>query len=178
MTMNQVVSEDRIKLLAISRLDNQESLNFFACQDGSTLIEIFLKNVTFEKIPFRTIFYLQGCVISNPGDPLKQIIVDFSEENHRFLTFNESCLFVRPGLSVLDFLEINPILSDSKALPEKSDYNGLNFFIAKKHANFLRIIKKELQRKDFNLRIMPSYFKGAAYEKLFKDEMVSLHKDS
>ena len=166
--MNTIIRGEKIKALAVTFLDNQDSNSFFACQTGSTLMKINLINQPFKVIPYRTLFYVKGELKENPGTSLITVIVNFDLEDNRFISFNPEMIRLRPGLSVFDTLECLPDLSDQKPLPQREEYNQFNFFLLKRHSNSVRVIRNELECGNFG-NCTPKYIKGSAYEMIFSD---------
>ena len=166
--MNQIKTGDKIKALAVTILDDQNSNEFLACQDGSTLIKIDFKDPPFEKIPYRTLFYVQGRLNSESDtDHMLNIEVDL-EQGHRFVSLKPDTIKLYRGLSVFDILESLPDLSDGKPLPERSEFDGLYLFQLQRHAHFVKLIRDELSCGDFG-DTTPRYIKGSAYQKIFTD---------
>ena len=166
--MNQIRTGDEIKALAVTILDNQKSNEFWACQDGSTLIKINFKDPPFAEIPYRTLFYVQGKLYSlSDTDQFLTIEVDL-EKGHRFVSLNPETIKLYRGLSVFDVLEPFPKLSDGKPLPERKEFEGLYLFQLQRHAHFIKLIRDELTCGDFG-DTTPKYIKGPAYQKIFAD---------
>lgn len=166
--MNQIKTGDKIKALAVTILDDQNANEFLACQDGSTLIKIYFKDPPFDKIPYRTLFYVQGRLNSDSdNDQMLNIEVDL-EQGHRFVSLKSETIKLYRGLSVFDILESLPNLSDGKPLPGRNEFDGLYLFQLQRHAHFVKLIRDELTCGDFGETI-PRYIKGFAYQKIFAD---------
>lgn len=168
--MNTITTGDEIKVLAVTLLDDQNTHEFFACQDGSSLYKIRLKNANFNQIPYRTMFFAQG-KINNPPETEDYLTVDIDLElkDHRFVSFEPNTVVKSHiGLSVHDHLESLPVLSDSKPVPDRIEFGTLDILLLKKHSHYLRLIRDELACGDFG-NITPKYIKGSAYQKLFDD---------
>ena len=174
--MNQIRTDDEIKALAVTILEKQESKEFLACQDGFTLIKIKLKNQNFEKIPLRTLFFVQGKLRTDISSVESLTIeVDLNVENHRFISLNPETIKLYQGLSVFDILESIPVLSDKKSFPDRTEFDGLCLFKLKKHAHFVKIVRDELSCGDFGETI-PKYIKGSAYQTIFHDYKNRMNK--
>ena len=169
--MNRIKTDDNIKVLAVSILDDQKHQEFLACQDGSSLIRIRLKNSIFEKIPFQTVFYAQGKVNQSlsTGDTLT-IDIDLDNDENRFVSFSNDSLKFDRTFSVHDHLkslERIPDLSDKKNMPHEHELEYMDFFALKNHAHYVKIIREELECGDFTMK--PPYIKGTAYEQIYTD---------
>ena len=167
--MNRILSGDRIKALAVSILDNQKSEEFYACQDGTTLIQIHIKNSEFEIIPYRTLFFVEGKLEGNFNDEKFTIQVDLQNKQDRFVSFNPNTIRLYQGLkSVFDVLESLPNLSDKKPFPGRHEFENLYLFLLDRQAQKVKIIRDELDCGDFGDQV-PKYIRGLAYEKMFHD---------
>lgn len=174
--MNQLKSGDDIKVLAVTIFDDQNAKEFFACQDGATLIRMILKNPLFKTIPYRTLFYAQGKIKPNRcTDESITIEVDFEKDDQRFISLNPDTIKLYQGLSVFDILESFPSLSDGKPFPDRIEFEGLYLFQLKRHAHFVKIIRDELECGDFG-DTTPKYIKGSAYKKLFHGYKERIHE--
>ena len=168
--MNQILSGDKIKALAVTILDDQRPEEFLACQSGSTLITIRLKNAPFQTIPFRTLFFIQGKLVQ--GECFAEsltIEVDLTQDENRFVSLNPNTIRLYQGLtSVFDILDSLPDLSDKKPFPNRMEFEHLYLFMLEKHAHHLKVVRDELYCGNFDGKT-PKYIKGLAYEKLFED---------
>ena len=174
--MNQIQTDDQIKALAVTILEDQESNEFLACQDGFTLMKIKLKNQNFDTIPLRTLFFVQGKLRTDISSAESLTIeVDLNLENHRFISLNPDTIKLYRGLSVFDILEPIPVLSDKKSFPDRTEFDGLSLFQLKKHAHFVKIVRDELVCGDFG-ETVPKYIKGLAYKTIFQDFKVRMDK--
>lgn len=167
--MNRILSDNKIKALAVSILDDQKPNQILACQTGSTLIEIDLKNANFVSIPYQTLIFFHGqqkYVNESDGSENFNIEVDLSNNEHRFVSFKAESIKLYPGLSVFEALEGIPELSDSKAFPERKEFDNLCLFLLKKHARGVKLIRQALECGDFGDSV-PDFIKGAAYWKMY-----------
>ena len=174
--MNKILSGDKIKALAVTIADDQSTEEFFACQTGSTLIKICLKNAEFKVIPFRTMFYVQGTLKDGDfSDDVFTIEVDLEKDQNRFVSLNPNTIKLYKGLtSVFDVLDKIPALSDSKKFPDRHEFDHLYLFMLDKHAHYVKVIRDELDCGDFGDKT-PKYIKGRAYEKMFSDWKIKSH---
>ena len=159
--MNRLVSDDDIKVLAVTMFDNQNVENILACENGSSLIKMKIINSNIKQIPFQTIVFAQGRVTSIDSD-CTTILIDLDIENNRFLSIKE---YQKYETSFTD-IEFIPELSDTKPSPNSDFFKDLSFSLIKKHANILRVIKHQILRQDYIL--MPKYIKGAAFITLYE----------
>lgn len=167
--MNRILSDDKIKVLAVSILDNQKSGEFYACQDGTTLIKIRIKNSGFDTIPYRTLFFVEGKLEGDFYGESFTIEVDLQNDQHRFVSFNPNTIRLYQGMkSVFDVLESLPNLSDKKPFPSRDEFENLYLFLLDRQAQKVKIIRDELDCGDFGDQI-PKYIRGLAYEKMFHD---------
>ena len=170
--MNKILSGDTIKGLAVSILDDQKTHEIFACQSGSTLMKIDLKNANFDSIPFRTLIFFKGVFKQEPCKDESFIIeVDLSKEDHRFVSLKPDTIKLYKGLSVFDILEGLPGLSDSKPFPQRTEFEGLYLFLLLRQAHNAKLIREAVECGDFGNTI-PKYIQGIAYEKIFADYKV------
>ena len=167
--MNRILSGDRIKALAVTILDDQNSGEFYACQDGTTLIQIRIKNSEFKIIPYRTLFFVEGKLEENFNDEKFTINVDLENNQDRFVSFNPNTIRLYQGMkSVFDVLESLPNLSDTKPFPGRHEFENLYLFLLDRQAQKVKIIRDELDCGDFGDQV-PKYIRGIAYEKMFLD---------
>lgn len=167
--MNKILSGDKIKALAVSILDDQKTSEIFACQSGSTLMKIDLKNANFDSIPFRTLIFLQGTFIQEPCKDESYIIeVDLSKADHRFVSLKSDTIKLYKGLSVFDILEGLPNLSDTKPFPQRTEFEHLYLFLLQRQAHNVKLIREAVECGDFG-NTTPKYIQGQAYEKIFTD---------
>ena len=167
--MNKILSGDKIKALAVSILDDQKTSEIFACQSGSTLMKIDLKNANFDSIPFRTLIFLQGTFIQEPCKDESYIIeIDLSKAEDRFVSLKSDTIKLYQGLSVFDILEGLPDLSDTKPFPQRAEFEHLYLFLLQRQAHNVKLIREAVECGDFGNTI-PKYIKGQAYEKIFMD---------
>ena len=136
-----------------------------ACQDGLTCIRVEIKGLNIE-IPFRTIFLASGSKKALEDGSIV-VSVNLENSNHRFLTFCELKPSDQPST------KINWSLSDQKQPVRESFFEKLNFGLALKHSNCLRLIKTEILRQDFVQGTVPNFIKGQAYQLLFDLLLVS-----
>ena len=167
--MNRITSADTIKVLAVTILDEQKCEDFFAAQDGSSLIRIRLNNSIFPKIPYQAVFYAQGLInYSLSTDDVLSIDIDLQNEGHRFISFKHNSLNFDKTFTLKDHLQslqTIPELSDCKDMPHEHEFGSMDFSELKKHAHYVKIIRDELECGDFDVK--PPYIKGAAYEKMY-----------
>lgn len=163
--MNRTGTAENFKVLAVSMLKNQKSSSLMACQDGLTVIRVEIKGLDIE-IPFRTIFLASGAKkILEDGSI--DVSVNLENSNHRFLTFGDLKPSDQPST------KINWSLSDQKEPVQESFFEKLNFGLALKHSNCLRLIETEILRQDFVRGTVPNFIKGPAYQFLFDELSVS-----
>ena len=167
--MNKILSGDKIKALAVSILDNQKTSEFFACQSGTTLMKINLKNANFDSIPFRTLIFFQGTFEQELCEDESFIIeVDLSKAEHRFVSIKPDTIKLYKGLSVFDVLEGLPSLSDTQPFPQRTEIEHLNLFLLQRQAHNVKLIREAIECGDFG-NTTPKYIQGIAYEKIFID---------
>ena len=167
--MNRILSGDKIKALAVTILDDQKSVEFFACQNGETLITIQIKNSSFDTIPFRTLFFVEGNLKGDFDAEKFTIEVDLLNDQHRFVSFNPNTIRLYQGLkSVFDVLESIPSLSDGKPIPDRREFEHLYLFLLDRQAQKVKIIRDEVECGDCG-ETVPKYIRGVAYEKIFHD---------
>ena len=169
--MNRILSDDKIKGLAVTIFDNQKTQEIFACQSGLTLMKIKLKNSTFDTIPNQTLVYFRGQMtheLSQDESTTFDIEIDLTKEGHRFISLKPESVKLYKGFSVYDALEKIPELSDTKLFPDKNEFEGLCPLLLKKHAHWAALIHEALECGDFGSSI-PECIKGSAYLKIFNE---------
>ena len=167
--MNKILSTDKIKALAVTIFHDLATDEIFACQSGSTLMKIDLKNANFQAIPNQTLIFLNGEfdkeLCSNESE-IFHITVDLSHDEHRFVSLKPDSIKIYPGLSVFDVIESIPELSDKKNFPGRTEFDHLCLTLLQKHARGVKLIHDALECGDFG-DVVPEYIKGPAYEKIF-----------
>ena len=167
--MNRILTDDKIKALAVTIFHDSATDEIFACQSGSTLMKIDLKNANFQAIPSQTLIFLNGeldkDLCSNESE-IFHVKIDLSHEDHRFVSLKPDSIRIYPGLSVFDVLESLPEISDKKQFPDRTEFDNLSLTLLQKHARGVKLIHDALECGDFG-NVVPAYIKGPAYEKIF-----------
>ena len=167
---NMTGSEKNTALLIIALNDADKDLdmkNFFACQDGNTLISVKLTNFDRE-VQAGSLIFARGSIFTAMNRT--KLSVDLNRENDRWVVMNPMQLETQAYIG-----ESISNLSDSKPNLTANDFHELNFIKFRKEARAYKIINYELTKEDKKMLCdeTPNYIKGDGYNQMFQIFKVS-----